>query len=273
LSALELPGEMDITFWPVTKAKAKARFLFFTLTTAVKVAPLVEAWSKNVSQNWNRWITRLRKQYGRISTFRVWEATKKGYPHVHAMLEFHDREFEVSRHISDEGAITWRVSDDQRDDFRKSWPAFIDVRAPQSYSRIISYMRKRILKGTDKTATAEDFDRVSDFGDLTFSLMWLFRKRSFALSRDLMKRMQMLLESRSAEFIGALRNSNPQDRETVVIWVVLGVFSADEVHVDEKGGWRCEIDWNSLGLQPRMGRKYFEKVDARMRELSQGREA
>lgn len=280
LAGLQLRGETDIVFHDWKKAKSKSYILFVTLTTAIQKTNIAESWSENVAKDWNRWITALRKKFGCglpkgkrnhpgscVESFRAFESTEKGYPHIHCMLVFRDCEFDVHREMKTvDGRLQakWRVSYDVKEQIRGNFPAFIDVQSPRTYSSIIRYMSKHILKGTDKTGAVGEFEergdelspredsfqRAAKLGDTTLSLMWVFRKRSFSVSRGLQDKL-MAHARVLADLIPALRNSNRLDDSLSVKWVCLGVFAKWELRIDSDR-WYGELDWVSLNLEPRV---------------------
>jgi len=65
--------------------------LFATLTYDIKRSTISNAW-ETVGDDFNKWIRNLRKKFGRISYFRSLEASKRGYPHIHILMIFHDYE-------------------------------------------------------------------------------------------------------------------------------------------------------------------------------------
>lgn len=269
IDTFRIRGDSDVVFLDFKKARQKAFVFFVTLTCPVREVRLTDAWTSWISEKWNRWITGMRKQYGKISAFRVWESTERGYPHVHAMLVFRECEFDVERHFSEDG-VTWRVALETKNQWAERWGGFVDVRAARTYSGILRYLEKRILKGTDKTGSeSESFEKAMAAGDLTMAMMWLFRKRSFALSKDLQKAMMDKLQA-AADLIALKRNSNPGTLSPTgdrVLWVVLGVFGASEIGV-EAHVWFSEVDWPSLGLEPRMSAAYLAKVSQKFFESS-----
>lgn len=203
----------DAEFFTFNDANPKVGIVFVTLTWRAE-GNVAESW-ESIGEHFNRWITNLREKYGRISYERDWEATARGYCHVHALLMFHDSEFLAFKTIDEGGRFLWRVSD--KAEFERSWPAFVDVEAVRTYRTVVRYLQKRVVKGTDKSD--------EDAGDLTMALMWLFRKRSFAISRDLAHKL--------ADLIVTLRKSKHQATLTGGFveekWVWLGVFSASEL--------------------------------------------
>jgi len=215
----------DVEFFKWNESAPRVSMLFVTLTWKVQ-GSVSESW-EGVGQAFNRWITLLREKYGRISYARTWEATKQGFAHVHVMMLFNDSDFSAFKSMDAQYNFVWRIED--KAEFEKSWPAFVDVRAVRTYSSVLRYLRKRIVEGTDKTDDQEA-------GDLTKALMWIFRKRSFALSRDLAQKL--------GDLIRDLRNSKRQSTlEGGVIeetWVWLGVYSASELGLDGKV-WVVEL--------------------------------
>ena len=71
-----------------------SNLLFVTLTNDVKLSTIREAW-ETIGEDFNRWIRNLRKKFGRVSYLRCWEASKRGYPHVHLLMIFHDYTFRI----------------------------------------------------------------------------------------------------------------------------------------------------------------------------------
>ncbi len=142
-----------------------------------------------VSCRWNRWISAMRKKYGKIKVFRNWEAFgvkepdgkvhADGYPHIHAVLYFEDHSFTVSlrdRHNH------FRITRAEKDDIANLWGFFVDVEACYSVQGAMGYIKKYLLKAHGKPGV-ENVHRVdSDTGELTTSLLWIFRKQSFAVS-------------------------------------------------------------------------------------------
>jgi len=159
--------------------------VFVTLTYDPKMGTVQGAW-ENEGILWNRWITNLRKKYGRIRYLRTWESFANGYPHVHAMLVFQDHEFRVMR-MNGKNRVTEKAV------FESSWSAHVDVQACSSLRNANLYITKYLTKEFHESSE-EALDR--SLRGLTLAMNWIFRKRSFAGSRDL------------AESIGDLHNSN-----------------------------------------------------------------
>jgi hypothetical protein len=208
------------TFFDPHANLKKTRALLCTLTYDVKYSSLKEAWD-TIGYYANIWITNLRKKYGKISYVRVWEAFFNGYPHVHYLLVFHDYEFITFRYKG-----KYRIR--EKAEFEKAYHSFVDVQGVRSLRSGVSY----IIKYMTKTYYGEVFP-VNESGlrknlsDMTLAMCWIFRKHSFAVSRDF------------ADLIKHLRNSNRKTLfqstfegfllENEVDWVFLGVKSLVEL--------------------------------------------
>jgi len=215
----------DVEFFSFHEDRPIVSVLFVTLTWR-GVGSLSESWENNGIM-FNRWINNLRWKYGALSYVRSWEATERGYAHVHLMILFHEARFHGFKTINDEGELVWRI--EEKSEFEKGWPFFIDVRAPRSWGAVVRYIKKRALYGTDK---ADD----ADIGDRTLALMFLFRKRSFALSIDLLAKL--------GDLIASLHNSKLDQAKLlegfVKKWAWIGVYTADELGLDGSE-WAAEL--------------------------------
>ena len=63
------------------KQNKKTKALFLTLTYDTKLCSLGEAW-KNIGIEFNRFMSHVRKHFGKVSCCRVFEAFANGYPHI-----------------------------------------------------------------------------------------------------------------------------------------------------------------------------------------------
>jgi len=86
--------EDKVLFNPHASVKS-SNVLFATLTYDVNRCSIRAAW-ENIGEEFNNWVRNLRKKYGRTSYLRGWEASKKGYPHIHVLMVFHDYSFNVA---------------------------------------------------------------------------------------------------------------------------------------------------------------------------------
>lgn len=201
----------------------KSSVLFVTLTYNVKRSSVRDAWEM-VGADYNKWITSLRKRFGRVSDLRCWEASRKGYPHIHVLMIFHEHEFKIKR-IKDK----FRVS--EKELFEKSYHSFVDVQAVREIRKGIRYITKYLTKTMNESQTQ----------NLTLALCWLFKKRSFAVSGDFSKAIYNVMHSRQLVQMDLFGNAVAIS----VKWVLIGVYSADLLRVNPSL-WSCHVDLNDF---------------------------
>ena len=146
----------------------KTKALFLTLTYDTKLCSLSEAW-KNIGKEFNRFMSHVRKHFGKVSCCRVFEAFANGYPHIHCILLFEEKEFKVFRDKKGQ----FRVK--EKEIFESGWHSHTDVKALSSLGRGLSYLKKYLLKSIDK-------ENKDSKALKTLALGWLFNKRAFSVS-------------------------------------------------------------------------------------------
>jgi hypothetical protein len=227
----------DIQFFnPKDRGLKSTRAVFVTLTYDPKFGSVDDAWS-NEGVLWNRWITNLREKYGKLSYIRTWESFINGYPHVHALLVFHDSEFRVFRHVGKDRKTRWRL--EAKAEFESSWPAHVDVQGCVSLRSASLYITKYLTKRFHDSSE-EALDK--SLRGLTLSMNWIFRKRSFAVSRDLGDLIKVLHNSKSEGGQATLDGGFLPCR-----WVCLGVHSALDLGVDGSR-WVVELSADQIDI-------------------------
>jgi hypothetical protein len=211
-------AEKVIFFNPKDRRKnKKTRALFVTLTYDIKLCSLEEAW-KNIGVELNRFMSFVRKKFGKVSCCRVFEAYENGYPHIHCILLFEEKEFKVFRDKKGQFRIK------EKGVLAEGWRSHTDIKAMSSLGRGLSYLKKYLLKCID--AENEDSKALK-----TLALCWLFNKRAFSLSG---KFRQMLID-----LIKTMHNSNHKTKQITLegeivqeyTYYVLGFVSADVVRL------------------------------------------
>lgn len=167
----------DGAFFDPHRNFKKSNVVFVTLTYDVKKSAMRNAW-ETIGEDFNRWIRNLRKKFGRISHLRCWEASKKGFPHIHVLMVFHDYKFQVTR-------IKGKYRVQEKEAFEKSYHSFVDVQAVRKIREGIKYVTKYLTKTKYESQSQT----------LTLALCWLFRKRSFAVSEDFQESIQIQMKS------------------------------------------------------------------------------
>jgi len=201
-----------------SKRSGESRAFFVTLTWDVGYCKAEDAWRNDgefsVSKFYNRWISGLRRRFGKVDVLRVWDSGKRGYPHPHALLVLRNHWLPVFSHRGQDGKSTWRLEEAERFLVKGNWPFFVDVSSATSISHAVGYMGKRAGCGTA-------YGDLNDHGDRTLALTWAFRKRGYGISGDLMINH---------------RNSNPpESRPQGDIWSFLGVFPASDLGLWDEG--------------------------------------
>jgi hypothetical protein len=210
--------------------KVSSRLLWVTLTWDTKRSGLVYAW-EHLGEDFNRFVSNLKRKFGKLSILRVWESYKNGYPHVHAVIYFHETEFTVFPYWSSEEKLTFRVK--EKAEISEAWHSYVDIQAISSTSALFNYIRKHqknILLGLGNPSVVEadlepegvGLSRLRSSGIRSLALCWLFRKRSFSVSGD--------FRAVLSDLISTLRNSNRRGQQ------------------DLEGGMVKEVEWSFVGI-------------------------
>jgi hypothetical protein len=213
-----------------TDVKVKTKLLWVTLTWNPRLFSIRNAWKSEVGKAWNRFISAVRRRYGKVHALRSWETYDNGYPHIHAVLWFEKAEFTVFPHYSEKKArLEFRIQ--EKHDFESLWHSWVDIEALPSIKKMANYVLKYQLKVNEGKESRGS-------GSNTLAFMWLFRKRSYACSRDL-----------QAKFIDSIRDLRNSNMEKDGSWEFLGVFSGHDLGLS--GEWAAAVDPGRLkGLLP-----------------------
>ena len=110
--------------------KTRAIFATFTYDRNERLDMLWE----DVGKDFNRWISTMRRRYGKISIIRCWEAQQDGYPPIHCVLLFHETEFSTFFYNG-----KWRVS--EKREIKELWKwGFSDIFTLHSLGAGVGYM-------------------------------------------------------------------------------------------------------------------------------------
>ena len=159
---------------------------FMTLTCDPKKYnnSIVEAWL-NFDKEYNIFVTRIRKKFGKSWVMKSLEATAKGYPHFH-LLVITEKEFDVFYHKNKEGFNEIRMCDKRQ--LEAYWSSKIDVVIPNPIKAekelkkggCVSFMKDYIFKDMLKSYHHKNRDFK---GDLSLAMGWLLGKRSYSVSK------------------------------------------------------------------------------------------
>lgn len=213
---------VDCQFFDPHCLDRKTPLLFVTLTCDPSKYTVREAW-ESIGDRFNRWMSRLRKKFGKVRIFRVWESFKEkayGYPHIHVLLCFLEHKFSVFRHKK-----KWRLDDldsikyiTVRGKKVLAWDAFIDVQGCQNVRKGFWYCAKYLIKSYR--------DSEGSTWALTSSLCWIFRRQSYAISKTFCDLIMSLANSNRQ--LGLRRIQTwlfPKGKAPEVVWVFIGVVT------------------------------------------------
>jgi len=213
----------------------RSRCLLLTATYG-RTLPLVDAWRSRVGIDFNRWLSYLRKKYGKLSVVRCWESHLDGYPHVHALVYFQESDFKCFSHIGlkgkNKGKLSYRVFSSSA--VKRGWAhGHVDVLAMSSVHAGFSYIGKYLRKSVQISGNSKNSNVVK-----TLALCWRFHKRAFSVSGD--------WSLAPSDLIVAGTNSNsvsdgPGFSQVVfdsglVEWSLFGIFMGDHVLLGSDGG-------------------------------------
>lgn len=158
-------------------ATVKDKGVFLTLTVDHS-RTLREAW-ENIAKRWNVFMTRLAKELGinRKELHYIWvlEAQGNGYPHIHALFLGIDYLFWAGNKKQ------WLDDNSHSKNLKHFWKwGSVFVNTTKSGSTIespVSYLMKYIRKTWSQNPDSKAL--------LTQSLLWVFNKRSWNVSRSL----------------------------------------------------------------------------------------
>jgi len=202
----------------------KTRAIFITLTYR-RVLHIDEAWEQ-VGLDYNRWITRMRKVFGKIDVIRCWESQKAGFPHIHCVLLFHDAEFDTFFYNG-----IWRIS--RKREFEEYWAwGFTDMWGIYSLDAGVGYVLKYLTK-VNNALLAEKIDRKMV---LSLALMWIFRKRAFSVSKEFGV---YLVEEKD----DSPRGQVDLEGNSIYKWYLVGFWADIE---GKYGSWSVELSYREF---------------------------
>ncbi len=188
-------------------AEKKIYAVFLTLTCDInRYGSKLEAW-RDIGKRWNRlvsWIRRKRQDnyydYNEryIGFFRVFESTKKGYPHIHAILFFKNEVWIPKRKLDE------------------LWGAFTWIEKCRNVKGTVNYL----VKYLEKSFTEESHQ-------LTPSILWMLGLRSFGISQEIFQFIQYLMHNSNTIQIN-LRNEN----SNVEYFIFNGIYTIEELMKD-----------------------------------------
>lgn len=148
--------------------------LYTTLEWNSNEYTISEAW-RNVGSKFNNFLSKIKQKYGKIEFLRVWQTHESGYPHIHMLIYFKEKEFEVFDHTSKKGKKTFRLSYQGEDlKFLKNcWGCgFSDYIGVDDTKEGLKDLLKYITR-----------DLKGGKSDLTNTMVWIYGKQAIGISK------------------------------------------------------------------------------------------
>jgi hypothetical protein len=203
----DLP-EIEFFNYKDRNSDQKTRAVFVTLTYRRDVS-LDEAWYL-VGKDFNRWISGLRRKFGKIEALRCWEAQRDGFPHIHCVFLFREVEFDTFFHNG-----KWRIR--QKGVLTDNWHwGFCDVLGLCKLGAGVGHITKYITK-VNRSLLKEKRDRGLV---LSLALMWIYRKRAFSVSRGFAQFLVVDVEKKPHGQVDLEGN-------TIYKWYLIGFYIGD----------------------------------------------
>jgi len=228
-------GEEKI--FDINEANPKTNVLFVTFTYDTKRCSESKAWEQ-IGVEFNRAVSYIKREFGSCSILRAWEGFKNGYPHIHAIVIFHEKYFDVFEHQKTSNTTEYRIQ--QKQEFEKAWHSWIDVVAVSSIGGAIRYLTKYLRK-------THGYDAETN---LTQAQMWINRKQSFSMSHDFVTSLRLVYAN--------LHNSNKKLEQLDLFgesieekWQLVGIYSKEELkHLIKNDSELWNLELSSLdGLE------------------------
>ena len=204
-SGLSALSEKLVFFNPKSRGKKTTKALFTTLTYDTKLCSFQDAWIK-IGVQFNKFMAYIRKQFGKISSCRIFESFENGHPHIHCILLF-EKSFKVFRDAKGK----FRVH--EKELIAQGWHSNVDVQAMYSVAGALRYLKKYLLKSIS-------YDEADSKGKKTLALCWTSRKRAFSVSVSFRRKLR--------DLIRYLHNSN---KKTVQITLEGEVLPEEKFHL------------------------------------------
>jgi len=182
----------------------------------------------NVGIHFNRFLSNLKKHFGKLVHIRTWQSHDSGYPHIHVIIYFNNFEFSVVEHKG-----TFRIHPKQkpkqkgkkpntktcRQIIKGSWPhGFSDIKCIDSMGGTFKDLLKYVTRDLDGGAYA-----------LTNAMVWYFRKQSFGLSKEFYNTVWGngsigLVEPTDTDTINQLRSNSNRELIAIEIFPIFPKF-------------------------------------------------
>jgi len=208
----------DSKLFDINQSNPKTNCLFLTLTYDTKLSSLDEAW-KQIGIQYNRFVSGIKRKFGNCAIIRAFESFQNGYPHIHAIMLFDEKEFDVFEHWNKRGTkSSFRIK--QKPMFEMHWHSHVDITAVHTIKGALGYLTKYLKKAYNKDSKYE----------LTLAMLWIYHKQAFAISGKFLEKLkQIRLDTRSLSNSNKLTQLDLEGDPIHPDLVFVGVFSYVEI--------------------------------------------
>lgn len=202
------------------KIKTKSLFITLTVDPSVYLGDREQFWHR-IGYFYDKFKRAVLKKYGQAFVIRgVIESTMNGYPHIHLLMFFKEREFNCFVHRR-------KVRIEEKRELEKYWDlGFMDIQGIRSLRQARSYAMKYAVKAYNpETCKPRDREAV----ELTLAMNWFFRKHGFTFSY-----LRLLLNDLICNKQNSHDSLQEVHTEMMTSWIFLGVMPIGRVEGNEK---------------------------------------
>lgn len=151
--------------------------LHITLEYNANKTSLLDSWNY-CGVDFNRYMSFLRRTFGKCSIIRCFEAHESAYCHIHLIVLFHNYLFKGKAMRSKKGRIIFRVIGEDFSKLKSGWiHGYSDIQAVDSVKGGVYYLSKYLSKSIS-------VKEAGDKGVKGLAMCWFMRKRSFSVSGE-----------------------------------------------------------------------------------------
>ena len=179
-----------------------SRVLYLVLEYDLNRFSLIESWDR-CGVDFNRYMSYLRRHFGRCSIIRSYEAHESALCHINLVVLFHDRSFQGRRYKK-----RYRIFGDDWKKLKAGWAhGYSNVTMVDSVRGGAYYLKKYLSKSVN-------VEEAGSKGIKGLAMCWFMRKRSFSISGE--------FRSLYSDVIKANSNSNNEIISLMHGWDLFG---------------------------------------------------
>lgn len=154
----------------------RGRVLHLVLEYDANLFQIVDSWAV-CGLDLNRYMSYLRRHFGRCSIIRCYEAHESGLCHIHIIVYFYEKVFQGRLHYNKKKR-SYRVFGEDWRGIKAGWKhGYSNVEMVDSVQGGAYYLRKYLVKSVD-------VEKAGSKGIKGLAMCWFMRKRSFSISGE-----------------------------------------------------------------------------------------